>query len=251
MGLPVALQLYTVRDRLKEDFSGTLKKIAAIGYDAVELAGLYGHSAAEVREILDSLNLKAVGAHIGIDALKSDIDQQIADAKALGYANIIVPYIDGTYRSVEGYKKLADLLNTFASPIADAGLALAYHNHDFEFAALPGETTGFDILLDQTESNRVNFELDLFWIKKAGHDPKTLAASLASRVPLLHIKDMADTPERGFAEVGTGIIDYQPIVDAAPQWITQAFVIEQDNGWIDGDPIKSVTISHDNFRKLL
>lgn len=248
MTLPIGVQLYTLRDCLQEDFAGTLKQVAEIGYEAVEFAGLYGHSASEVKVLIDALGLNAVAAHVGLDALQADVEQQIEDAKTLGYDHIVVPWIDQSYQTTEGYKKLVSILSELVKPVTAAGLTLVYHNHDFEFHVLAEGGTGHDILQSQTD---LAFEIDLYWVKKAGLDPLAYPEKLSGRVPLLHVKDIADSEDQGFSEVGQGTIDFAPILQAAPSWGTQAFVVEQDAGWIDDDPLKSITISFDGIQRFL
>jgi sugar phosphate isomerase/epimerase len=250
MTLPIGLQLYTVRDALKRDFEGSLRQLAAAGYTHVETAGL-PQPAAKVRELLDSLGMKACGAHVGLDQLEKDLPAVIDEARTLGYRTVACPWVGDEWRTAAGYRKLAGVLDAIGRQLADAGLQLAYHNHDFEFAKLPDSSTGMDILFGETDPELVHSELDLYWVRYADHDPAAWMTRLAGRIPLIHIKDMTRIgSDKKMTEVGTGVIDYAALARLAPTVGVQYMVIEQDGGWIDNDPIKSATISLANFRKI-
>jgi sugar phosphate isomerase/epimerase len=245
----IALQLYTVRDPLAQDFEGTLALLAKGGYKNVELAGLYGRTPQQVRDILDKLKLKAVAAHVGLDVLRDQIDQAIADAKVLGYKSLVMPWLAETFRSPEGFAQVAKTLEAAGRKAADAGMIVCYHNHDFEFAKLADGSRGWDILYAKSDPKFLKAEADLYWAAYAGEDPLKLMQQLGARLPLLHVKDMAAGPERKMAEVGTGVIDYKTIAKAAPGCGVKAFVIEQDRDW-NGSPVASATLSLANFKKL-
>lgn len=253
MSKPVALQLYTVREAMKQDFFGTLKKVAQIGYKGVEWAGLFGRTPQEARSIIDDLGLKSVGTHAGLDAL-SNPQKVIDEAGILGHDLVGVPYWPEPKRNAQGYAELAAGLNASGAKLNAAGMSVFYHNHDFEFQPLPGGDRGFDILLRQTDPKLVNFEVDMgwVWVGTRGQDPAEAIEPFADRVVLLHIKDFQAPPEsKKMAEVGTGKIDYRPTVEAAGRWPVRWFIIEQDRDWIDGDSIKSVAMSFEGFGKML
>ncbi len=248
MALPVSVQLFSLRDPLKADFEGTLKTLADIGFQHVEFAGFYGKTAAEVKAICDELGLKPSGAHVGLDAMRTDFDAVIADAKTLGYSHVVLPYLGDEHRTTAGYKAIAATLTDLAPKAEAAGITLGYHNHDFEFIALPEGGTGFEILMNNTPES-VIFELDCMWVDKAGQLPVAWIQKLGSRAPLLHIKDRpadAEKTGRRFTEVGTGVVDIANIVKTANQTGVKYLVIEQDNDW-QPDPINSIKTSFDNL----
>jgi sugar phosphate isomerase/epimerase len=246
----IALQLYTIRDPLAQDFEGTLAQVAKAGYRNVELAGLHNHTPQQVREVLDKLKLKAVSAHMGVDALRDKLDQAIAEAKVLGYKNLVLAWLPNDLRTPEGYAQAAKVLEAAGQKAADAGLTVCYHNHDFEFAKLADGTRGWDVLFGKTNPKLVKSEMDLYWVAFAGQDPLKLVQQFSGRLPLLHIKDMAAGPERKMTEVGTGVIDYKAIAAAAPACGVKTFVIEQDGNWT-GSPLESAKTSLANFKKAL
>ena len=247
MSLPVSLQLYTVRDPLSKDFEGTLAQIAKIGFKYVEFAGFYDRTPAQVKAICDKLGLKASSAHIPIESIRDNFDGAISAAKTLGIDYIIVPWVGDEFRGVDGYKKLAALLNELAVKAAAQGITLCYHNHSFEFEKQANGQTGWDILFGTP--SKFSAELDVYWVVHGHHDPIKTIHSLAGRVPLLHIKDLSANADRIMTEVGTGIIDMKPIVAAAPGAGVKFLILEQDTAW-KGSPLESVQISYSNFIKI-
>lgn len=247
--LPISVQLYTVRDHTAKDFAGTMKKIAAIGYRNVELAG-WGNlsSAKDVRKALDDAGVKASGAHVGIDAFNADMKKVIDDAKTIGYDNVIVPYIGEEYRSAAGYRKLAAELTAFGPKVKDAGLTLLYHNHAFEFDQFDGKA-GFDILWEHSDPALVKCELDVYWIANGGVDPVAYIKKLGNRVQLIHAKDMDKTDRNKFTQVGKGTLDFPAIFAAAKEAGVKFAAVEQDNCY-GLDPLESITISWNNLKTM-
>jgi len=220
--LPIAAQLYTLRDIMPKDVMGTLAAVAELGYDGVEFAGLHNTPAPELRSQLDSLGLKAASAHVALNLFETELDRTIETYQTLGCSLLVVPWIGEQLRG--DWAGLAATLNRIAGPVGAAGMRLAYHNHDFELREQNGKT-GLDILLEQTDP-AVNFELDCGWVHKAGRDPLAQMRELAGRLPLIHVKDVAANGD--WAEVGYGAIDYRPIVAAAPGLGVEWLIVEQD-----------------------
>ncbi len=246
--LPVCLQGYTVRDDFAQDFYGTLKKVAGIGYVGVELAGIYGKDAAELKTVLDDNALMVPGAHVGLAELSS-IEATIETYNTLGAKYLIVPFLPAEMRtSMDDYRKLAETLSGIGAAVSAAGMGFAYHNHDFEFETFGGDITAFDLLFDSTDADVVKVELDAFWVKKAGLDPVTYLNKYAGRVPLLHVKDM--TTDGKFAQVGEGITDFSPIFTAAESvGGTQYYIVEQDSTY-DIAPLDAIATSFKNLQKM-
>ena len=141
--IPIALQMYTLRDEMEKDFAGTIRKVAEIGYAAVELAGHGGLSIQELSGLLADNHLKVAGSHIALEALENDLPKVIGEAQALGNRHVVVPYLsDDRRRTSDDYKKVATLLNTYGESLSRSGLTLCYHNHDFEFKALDNGQMG-------------------------------------------------------------------------------------------------------------
>ena len=244
----IGLQLYTVRTNLAEDFSGTLEAIAALGYDEVETAGLHGHPAEHVRAEFDRLGLVSPAAHVPIAAMREDLDAVFAEAQTLGQQWVVVPVLDAAERNLDGFRTVAAELTAFGQAARDRGLSIAYHNHDFEFEAVDGETTGYDILLGDTDPNLVFFELDLYWAVRAGRDPLQIFSQNPGRFTLCHVKDMADRAgAQSMADVGQGEIDFAAIFAQSEQAGLQHYFVEHDR---PGDPLVSIGNSYQYLAQL-
>lgn len=235
------LQLYTVRKHMTGSFEETLRKVSELGVREVEFAGYFNRSATQIKEILSKFALSAPSAHLGLDALQGKLSSAIADAKILGHKYLVVPsMLPKDRKSLDGYKKFADFLNSAGRECREAGLQLAYHNHDFEFEEMNGRIP-FDLLLSETDSREVKFELDLYWITKAGFDALRYFEDHPGRFPLVHVKDMDNTPRKTFTEVGSGVIDFKKIFKKAGRAGIKHYFIEQDV--TPGEPLESVRIS--------
>ncbi len=244
--LPVALQLYTVRDDAAKDFVGTIGKVAEIGYSGVELAGHGGLTPHALKSLLDDHGLAAVGSHIGIDVLETDLPRVIDENLTLGNSHLVVPYLSTERRQgAEGYRQTAAKLNEIGATVQSYGLTLAYHNHAFEFEPLENGEIGLDILLQNTDAALVKSEVDTYWVLVGGQDPVAFMKKYSGRVPLLHIKDR-NIEDGSFAEVGTGNLPLDAIVEAAPGVGAIWLIVEQDT--CKRPPLDAVRISFDNMR---
>lgn len=237
--MPFGIQLYTVRSLLQRDFEGTLARIAEIGYREVEFAGYFNRTPEQVRDILRRTGLTAPSAHIPVPATDADWQRALDAAKIIGHQWAVIPYLDPSQRN--NFPALADRLNHLAGMTRAAGLRQAYHNHDFEFAANGADGTFLDLLLTHTDPALVSFEMDVYWVTKAGADPLALMAKYPGRFPLLHLKDATPAPERKMADVGSGTIDWVAVLRTArTQGLQHAFV-ERDDAT---DPLASARASY-------
>ena len=235
----IALQLYTVRSLTAEDMPGTLRRLAEMGYRAVELAGFGNSDPEQVRRTLDDLGMRAISIHLGLP-LWQDPQAALQVARTLGCGDAVLPGIPEDYRrSSEKLRELAQNLNDWGAAGRDAGIRFSYHNHDWEFAPLDGGST-WEILNRETDPKLVNLELDAYWAQFAGKDPVELIGQLAGRVPLLHVKDMANEPSRRDAPVGAGVINWGAILSAAARAGTEWYIVEQDH---PQDALKDVETS--------
>lgn len=223
MDLPIALQLYTVRDETARDFPGTLRQVAALGYPAVEFAGYGGLSGGEMASLLRDTGLQAAATHVAVAALDADLEGQIDYCLAIGCQYLVVPGLRPEER--EDVQGLAERLNRFGQRCRERGLTLGYHNHDWEFAERDGGRF-IDLLLDNTEAELVVLELDAYWAAYAGVDPIDYLRRRSGRVALIHLKDM--TADREFAEVGDGTLDIPAISGAAREAGARWFIVEND-----------------------
>ena len=247
----IGLQLYTVRDQLQADFEGTLARIAQIGYKNMEFAGYYNRTPEQVRATLDKLNLVSTSSHIGAPLLRQDAAGQIKAAKTIGQDYITIPsYQFG--KDLAGWRKGVAEFNQWGAMCRDAGLKLAYHNHNFEFAPLDG-TTGYEILQNEVDPKLVDFELDLYWARFAGQDPLALFAKHPGRFAMWHVKDMVVTDDKkGMSPVGKGTIDFKSYFAHAQQSGLKHFFVEHDSAsQYPGGSLASAEASYQYLHQLL
>ena len=219
---PLGLQLYSVRELLPKDFDGTLTKLAAMGYKNVEAAGYHNKSAAEWRAAMDKAGLRCTSTHHPLPLLKQHEDEFIEFAHTAGFSYLICsspmkkdPTVPGAMK-LDDWRWVADEFNRIGAKVKAAGMTFGYHNHVEVFVTLDG-TIVYNELLSRTDPKVVVFEMDCGWVKAAGADPLTWLSKTPERFPLLHIKDMirADNGRIHSTVMGTGYIDYHPILRAA------------------------------------
>jgi sugar phosphate isomerase/epimerase len=240
----IGLQLYTVRKEMERSVEQTLARVAEIGYKEVELAGLFQRTPAQFAAMLKANDLTAPAAHLGLDVMRTAWDQALDDAATLGHRYVLVAWVPPEERSsVDAARKLGEDFNRAGEAARKRGLAFAYHNHDFEFAPL-GSTTCYDVLLATCDPALVSFELDLFWITKAGKDPVAYLTRYPGRFPMVHVKDM--TADGTMVDVGKGTIDFAKIFAVADGGIKHYFV-EHDN---PPDPFASIAASYRALQAL-
>ena len=187
----VALQLYTVRDFANQDLPGTLKQVKAMGYDAVELAGTYGLDTAAYKQLLDDAGLKAPSAHVGIKDFESNPAGTVAMYKALGCQIVSIPSLG--MEDLPGgpnFEATKATITKVAALCKEQGMALAYHNHAYEFETLPCGAFVLDALFDQTSPDVLKVQLDTGWVTAAGQDPVAYINKYAGRCPTVHLKDI-------------------------------------------------------------
>ena len=242
----VALQLYTVRDETARDFAGTLRRVAEMGYSAVEFAGYGGLTSAQMASLLSETGLQATSTHVGLANMEQDLEQAITYCLDIGCPFLVMPSLAPELRNAEGMRTLAPRFNEIGRRCRERGVTFVYHNHAFEFAQSNGAYL-LDILLNETDPALVTLELDVYWAAYAGVDPITYLHTRPGRVPLVHLKDM--TPQRTFTEVGDGTLDIQGIIEAAQQVGTQWYVVENDAPVIPS--LESARRSRENLHTLL
>ncbi|MDA0838449.1 MAG: sugar phosphate isomerase/epimerase [Planctomycetota bacterium] len=246
--VPVALQLYTVRDVAAGDFVGTLKQVAEMGYEGVEFASTYGMEAGELKKIIDDLGLGVAGAHVGKLDLTENL-QAAADyygqlgAKYLVTSGLTEKELQAT---AEGWKEGAKIYEEIGANCKELGFRFAYHNHSFEFVQFDGKYA-LDIFYDSSDSDLVKGEVDVYWVQHGNECPVEFLKRHGDRSPLIHIKDMVADDSRTFTEVGTGIIDFAPVFDICESTGAEWYIIEQDR--CKGSSIESARTSLESMKK--
>ncbi len=234
----IAYQLYSAREEAEKDLGSVLRQLAALGYDGVEFAGFYGHSAQDVRALLDETGLEAVSSHVPFQAIEEDMFSVIATHLAVGCKWIAVPYLlDAERPGNPGFARVIAVIHRFARLCREADITLLYHNHDFEFATVSG-AYALDFLYEAVPANLLETEIDTCWVKYSGLDPADYVKKYAGRCPIVHMKDYAcDEPTAPcqplpasfrFRPVGMGIQNVPAIVRAAVSSGAKWLVVEQD-----------------------
>jgi sugar phosphate isomerase/epimerase len=241
----VGLQLYTVRSLMERDVTGTLEQVAEIGYREVEFAGYYDQPLDQLRQLLDRLELTAPSAHFPFEALEGEQWERTREtAQALGHSYLVIPWIPAdARRSLDDYRRVAARLEETGARVAEAGLRLAYHNHEFEFEPIDGAIP-YDILAG-TDPDLVALQLDLFWIRQAGQDPVAYFDRYPGRFPSVHVKDM--TADGTMVDVGSGVIDWRGIFAHADTAGIRHYFVEHDD---PADPLASIRNSYRHLSRL-
>src|SRR4051794_3559490 len=248
---PIALQLYTVRALIANDYMGTLQKLADGGLQAVEFAGWGTFDAVEMRKNLDRMGLVTAGAHVGFQFWDEAPDKAIADLHALGAEYAAIPWLAPEMRptTMDQVKFLTDKFAVWADKAKAGGIRLGYHNHDFEFLVVDGKTA-YDRI---AESTGLDLQLDVYWAEYTGTDALALIRKYAGRMPQLHVKDLATKADgtKRDAPFGEGEIDWDEIIPVAAESGTKWYIIEQDTPDDPlGDSIKGLNNARATLKKL-
>ena len=246
----LGLQLYTLNKEMNTDLVGTLKKVASFGYEEVETFGFnwggikdyWNFEPKNLKQILDDNGIQSKSGHYNLnnfilpgktdDDLIRYVDKCIGGALTLKQDYIVWPWLNPESRTIEQFKILAEKLNMIGEQIKKADLQLAYHNHGFEFEEQNGEL-GYDIILNNTDSDLVKMEIDLYWFS---HTSKLSAHHYfekhPKRFPLVHFKDMDKTDRELHTVLGTGSIDFAPYVADYQIAGVKHIMVEQGNNYV-------------------
>lgn len=272
--LPVGIQVYGLRDLLEntpEQFAEVMKEVKAIGYDGVELAGLYGLDPEYIRKTLEEIGLIPISAHVPLAELMEDAKGVADTYKRIGVKYIAVPYLPEEYRpNTPGYAVVLEKMEQIGRVMKDNGIKLEYHNHDFEFVRLPDGTFGFDDIYTQIPEDLLKVEPDLCWIKVAGQSPVDYLKKYGPRCEIVHLKDYIkegnpknmykligiDTEEAEedtgifeFRPVGFGMQIWEPVLEAVLSSGAQWVVVEQDEHY-NLEPMEAARRSREYLKIL-
>jgi len=235
----IGLQLWSLREYLPKDLSGSLAKVRAMGFTDVEGAGLWKHTAPELRAALDTAGLRCTSAHMGLERLRDDLPGAIAEAKALGAGTIVCPWIAHKDAfTAEDALKAAEIFNRAGKATRDAGMRFGYHTHGYEMVPSPDGTL-FDTLAKAADPQLVHFQVDVFHTYHGGADPVALMAKYTGRVRSLHLKDIkkgfpretgkGTAPPEADVPVGTGQIDWPAVLRAALKAGATEYYVEDES----------------------
>ncbi|NLM79753.1 MAG: sugar phosphate isomerase/epimerase [Clostridiales bacterium] len=271
--LPIALQLYSVRDDMKKDFKGTLTKVKEMGYQGVEFAGLFGHSPSQVKAMLDEIGLTPISAHVAIDEILADIPKVISDYRTVGCRFIAIPWLVEERRPGNPrYQQTIEDIKAIGEEANKQGLTLLYHNHDFEFKKLNGEYL-LDILYRDVPEDLLKTQIDTCWANVGGEDPAEYLRKYKGRSPVVHLKDFVmpgkkpaklyeligveseqteDEQDKKFElrPLGYGVQDIPEILKAAAEAGAEWVIVEQDHPSMNKTPMECAKISIDFLKSL-
>jgi sugar phosphate isomerase/epimerase len=269
LGLPLGLQLYSVRDLLPKDYEGTLRQLSALGYREVEAAGFFGRSAVDVKKAMEQAGLHCVSAHYSYADLAPHLDEVIQYGKALSLGYIICASpglpegspaksadarVNREAMTLNDWRWNAEQFNKIGERVNAAGIKFGYHNHTVEFHTLGGVVI-YDELLRLTDPAKVTMELDCGWMIVAGKSPVDYLTRYPTRFSMLHVKDFklsgtpgSDTEPPPSAELGRGSIDYRPIFVAAKKADIKHAFVEQEQ--YDMPPMEALKIDAEYMQAL-
>jgi len=232
MALPLGLQLYSLREAAAKDFPAVLQKVAAMGYQGVEFAGLHGMKPAEVAKMVRDLGMACVSAHMACPT-EENLSQVLDEAKGLGIGYIITGGWIDQFKTADSIKAFAEKVETGAELVAIHGIQVGIHNHWCEFDHKVDRKLPHAIFMSLTK--KAFSQLDIYWAKFGGTDPAQYLAKLKGRVPVLHVKDGTlekddkGSPSTPHTAVGAGKIDTAAAVHAAEKAGTQWLHVELDS----------------------
>ena len=239
MTIPIAVQLYTLREALAQDFAGVIRQVAGIGYSGVETAGFPGTTPAAAGRLFRDLGLAVTSAHTPLP-LGDQKNEVLDTAATLGCRRIICAYLSpDQYQTLDQVKRNCDLLNEANAVAVAHGLALGVHNHWWEFEPVEGRLV-HDWMVAYLQPE-VFFEIDTYWVRAAGQDPAAVVRRLGERAPLLHLKDGPAVPNQPMVALGAGIMDIPAVVEAgsgSSQWL----IVELDD--CATDMLEAVQLSY-------
>jgi len=272
MNLPIALQLFSVREDLEKDFRGTLKKVKSFGYDGVEFAGLYGNEPETVKQMLDEIGLIALSAHVPFTDMIENPEKIMKEYACIGCEYVVIPYLTPEYRpGKEKFEEVISGAKILGETAKRHGLTLLYHNHDFEFEKIDKEYA-LDVLYSAVPADLLQTEIDTCWVNVAGENPSEYIIKYSGRAPVVHLKDFhleGKKPDKmyeligitqeeqqektdvfEFRPLGKGMQDFDSILKACKQVKTKWIVVEQDEPAMGKSALECARMSIEYLKSL-
>lgn len=269
MALPVAVQLYSIRDSVEADMKAALTKVKELGYAGVEFAGLYGNKPADIKAWCDELGLTPISAHVPLVDMIADTEGTLSAYKEIGCKFVVVPYVTEERRpGAEKFEETIEVIAKIGMMAHEMGLTLLYHNHDFEFKKVDGEY-GLDILYKRVPADYLQTELDTCWVNVGGEEPAAYVRKYTGRAPVVHLKDFfmsgklpshlyaligLDEEEKEevestfeFRPFGSGMQDMKAILDASVDAGASWVVVEQDEPSMGLSRMECIAKSRENL----
>jgi sugar phosphate isomerase/epimerase len=263
----IGLQLYTIRDAMAADVTGSLKKVSEIGYKYLELAGyadskFYGYEPSEFKKIVSDLGMEILSSHTQVEAQGITLEnakKMAEDHAKLGVKYCVQPWVVEEARTtIASFQKMAADWNKVGGIMKEYGIQFGYHNHNFEFNTVEGKVPYYDIFMAELDKDLVTMELDIFWAIKAGQNPVDIFRKYPGRFQLFHMKDMFTNEApfyttvgvTDFAPVGAGVINFKEILAAKDIAGMKYMLVEQDSTK-DGKPFDAILTSITNLKEKI
>ena len=258
MALPIAVQVYSVRDDAAADLRATLQSIKNMGYDGVEFAGLYGNKPADIKAMCAEIGLTPISAHVPYYDMIADPKGVLSDYAEIGCKYVAIPYLTPECRpGTDGFAKVVENAEMLGKVARELGMTLLYHNHDFEFEKIDGKYA-LEVLYDTVPADLLQTELDTCWVRVGGEEPAAYVRKFSGRAPVVHLKDYAggksehmyeligiESEEKAveenpfeFRPVGFGVQDMPAIIKASEDAGAEWLVVEQDQPSMGLDPMQ-------------
>ncbi|WP_035345533.1 sugar phosphate isomerase/epimerase family protein [Halalkalibacter hemicellulosilyticus] len=243
--IPPGIQLYSVRREFNANPVQTLQALSDMGYETVEFAGYGDVPASVMKQYLRDASLQAPASHVQFEHLVEDLQAEIEYAKVVGIAYIVIPFVEpDIFKEEAAFQQLIFSIKKMAKIVKEAGLQLAYHNHQEEFEPLPSGELVIDRLIREVGSDLV-LEIDLYWTFKAGFEPLDVLTKYKGRTPLVHIKEAGPTGET--TELDRGVIDYRLTLKQLERFGVYYYFVEQEH--FERPPLKSAQINSQFVQK--
>lgn len=248
------IQLYTLRDEMPKDPKGVLKQLASFGYSQIESyegkdGMFWGMSNTEFKSYLGDLGMEVVSSHVDI---YKDFETKVEQAAEIGMKYMVCPWV-GPQKNKDDWKKITDTFNKCGALCKKNGIGFAYHNHDYSFKAFSGMIP-HDYMMDHTDPELVDFEMDIYWVVTGGADPVEYLKKYENRFRLCHVKDRSKTatPEERemTCNLGTGSIDFANILKVAQETGMQYYLVEQER-YPNSTPLESAKVGAAYLKQLV
>ena len=232
------IQLYTVRGSMEDNVPATLTALAAMGYQALEFAGYANTDPAEIRVMLDDLGMTAPSGHVDAREMRQDPMPMVEAGVTMRHEYLTIAWLrEEDRQTLDDYRGWAEVLNRAGEACKAAGMRMAYHNHDFELLPIDG-VLPMSVLIEETDPDLVDFELDFFWVHKAGMTVPDVLAMAPGRITMAHIKDM--DADGNMVDLGAGIIDFKTLLASEAAATIRHPFAEHDN---PSDPFRFAAIA--------
>lgn len=248
--LPVGLQVYSIREEAGQDFKKAMKEVKDMGYDGVELAGIYGHQPEDIKNWLNEIGLIPISAHVPYSELSSDLEKTVAIYATIGCSYIAIPYLMEEERyGTKAYDEFIKFLPRIADECKKYDMVLLYHNHDFEFQKTATNEFVLDDLFQQLPFQVLQAEIDTCWVKAADVDPIDYINQYKGRCPVIHLKDFTGNIPVEFTAIGHGIQDIKGILEASVTSGAKWVIVEQDSHSINA-PMEDARLSIEYLKSI-